>query len=80
MQQLAAIAELKSRAEAIGSSLRQLAIAANVHPSTAYRALHDQHDIGAKKVRAMQRQLELCERRVAQHLIDVGTGNEERAA
>lgn len=74
MQQLIAISELKSRAEAIGSSLRKLAIAANVHPSTAYRALNEEHDIGAKKVRAMHAELMAQERKVAKHLVGVGVG------
>jgi predicted transcriptional regulator len=80
MQHLAAISELKSRAERIGWSLGRLATKAGVAPSTAYRGLNGKHDTGGRKIRAMLAALEEEERRVAQHLLDVGAGDQEHAA
>lgn len=80
MQYLISIADLKSRAERIGLSLPRLARAAGVAPSTAYRGLNGERDTGAKKVRAMMAALEAEERKCAEHLVKVGTGDEGRAA
>lgn len=77
MQYLVAISELKSRAEAIGLSVKRLARAAGVHHTTVYRGLAGKNDLRTKTTLKLIRQLEVEERRVAEHLVKIGG---ERAA
>lgn len=56
MLQLIDISEIKTRGDRIGCPLTKLAVAANLHPTTAYRAARDPtHDVRrSTQVRLMQ--------------------------
>lgn len=78
MQHGVPISEIKNRAEAVGTTLRKLAIDAGVSPATAYRGAKGSHDSRVSTVNKLLTQLEILER--ARLTALAGRYGEERAA
>jgi predicted transcriptional regulator len=81
MQQTVAIGEIKKRAEALNLTLKRLARRANVHPSTAYRAV-DAGDCRRSTEQKLGRELIAEELAILHHLIELHgvPGRDDRSA
>ena len=68
MQQIFEISDIKSRAEAMGLSLKQLARAAGINPSTAYRGFAGLSDNRGGTLRKLTAALLEREGRMREHM------------
>lgn len=81
MQHYVAIDQIEARAKAINVSLRDIALAAGLHPSTAYRASQGNQDNRRSTERKLSEALVAKEREILKHLIGLhGADDAERAA
>jgi predicted transcriptional regulator len=80
MQQMLPIEQIKQRSEALGISLKRLARAAGVNPSTAYRGANGESDTLGSTLRKLTAELLRHESRVREHIGGISRGDVEDAA
>jgi hypothetical protein len=80
MAEILPIGEIKSRCEAIGVSLKQLASSAGIDPATAYSAARGDSDMLSRNLAALTRALIARETKVREHLDMLPAPQTERGA